>query len=133
MTGRSDEAAVQEPLYRLKAEFFRTLGHPGRIRILELLSERGRSAGELAQEVGIEAAHLSQQMAVLRRAGLVTGRKEGTFVHYELADAQVAELLAVARQILTEVLAGQAGLLADLRTTAPGPHTAPGSRATAWD
>lgn len=119
MTGVARDTAVQAPLYQLKAEFFRTLGHPARIRVLELLSERGHSAGELAREVGIEPAHLSQQMAVLRRANLVTNRKEGTTVHYELVDAQVGELLTVARGILTEVLAGQADLLQDLRTGAP--------------
>ncbi|MDX6740155.1 metalloregulator ArsR/SmtB family transcription factor [Actinocorallia sp. A-T 12471] len=120
MTGEAPRAAaVRAPLYQVKAEFFRTLGHPARIRVLELLSERGHSAGELAREVGIEPAHLSQQMAVLRRASLVVSRKEGTSVHYELADPQVAQLLAVARRILGEVLSGQADLLADLRTHAP--------------
>src|SRR5262245_61958331 len=103
--------AVETPLYRLKAEFFRTLGHPARVRVLELLALRGHSAGELARELGIEPAHLSQQMSVLRRANLVVGRKEGTSVHYALVDPQVAELLGITRRILTEVLAGQAELL----------------------
>nr|WP_203620749.1 metalloregulator ArsR/SmtB family transcription factor [Streptomyces anulatus] len=102
-------------MYRLKAEFFKTLGHPVRIRVLELLSERDHAVSEMLNEVGVEAAHLSQQLAVLRRAGLVTARREGSTVHYTLADPGVAELLRVARTILTGVLAGQAELLADLR------------------
>ena len=108
---------VSTPLYQLKAEFFKTLGHPARIRVLELLSEREHAVAEMLPQVGIEAAHLSQQLAVLRRANLVTYRKQGSTVYYSLTSPQVAELLAVARQILTGVLSGQAELLHDLRAS----------------
>src|SRR5260221_7566552 len=114
---RAREAArVSTPLYQLKAEFFKTLGHPARIRVLELLSERDHAVSEMLPEVGIEAANLSQHLAVLRRAGLVATRKDGSSVIYSLTSPEVAELLRVARHILTVVLAGQAELLADLRT-----------------
>ncbi|MFC4055378.1 ArsR/SmtB family transcription factor [Actinomadura syzygii] len=106
---------MSAPLYQLKAEFFKTLGHPARIRVLELLSERDHAVAEMLPEVGIEPAHLSQQLAVLRRAGLVVSRKEGSTVIYSLTSPRVAELLAVARSILTGVLSGQAELLDDLR------------------
>ena len=109
---------VSTPLYQLKAEFFKTLGHPARIRVLELLSEREHAVAEMLPQVGVEAAHLSQQLAVLRRANLVTYRKQGSTVYYSLTSPQVAELLAVARQILTGVLSGQAELLHDLRASA---------------
>jgi DNA-binding transcriptional ArsR family regulator len=112
------------PLYQLKAEFFKTLGHPARIRVLELLSQREHAVAEMLPEVGIEAANLSQQLALLRRAGLVTTRKEGSNVYYSLTSPYVAQLLAVARQILTGVLSGQAELLENLRTptsSEPGP------------
>lgn len=104
------------PLYQLKAEFFKTLGHPARIRVLELLSDREHAVSEMLPEVGVEAANLSQHLAVLRRTGLVTTRKEGASVIYRLTSPDVAELLRVARKILTGVLSGQAELLADLRT-----------------
>jgi ArsR family transcriptional regulator len=109
---------VSRPLYQLKAEFFKTLGHPARIRVLELLSEREHAVAEMLPEVGIEAANLSQQLAVLRRAGLVTTRKEGSSVYYSLTSPEVGELLRVARQILTGVLSGQVELLEDLRSPA---------------
>lgn len=106
---------VKAPLYQAKAEFFKTLGHPARIRALELLSEREHAVAELLPLVGVEATSLSQQLAILRRAGLVVSRKEGSTVIYSLTSPQVADLLAVARRILTEVLTGQVELLADLR------------------
>jgi DNA-binding transcriptional ArsR family regulator len=112
---RGGGGQVSTPLYQLKAEFFKTLGHPARIRVLELLSEREHAVAEMLPEVGIEAAHLSQQLAVLRRANLVRTRKEGSNVYYSLASPELAELLRVARSILSGVLAGQAELLADLK------------------
>lgn len=115
--GDADRSRVSRPLYQAKAEFFKTLGHPARIRVLELLSIREHAVSELLPEVGIEPAHLSQQLAVLRRAGLVVSRKEGSTVYYSLTSPQVAELLVVARRILTEVLVGQVELLADLRAS----------------
>ncbi|BCJ76468.1 ArsR/SmtB family transcription factor [Catellatospora bangladeshensis] len=111
---------MTRPLYQVKAEFFKVLGHPARIRVLELLSEREHSVGEMLPEVGLESAHLSQQLAVLRKMNLVVTRKEGSTVYYSLVSPQVAELLAVARRILTEVLSSQVGLLDDLRAAQTG-------------
>src|SRR5882724_3726125 len=115
MTAARQGGPVSRPLYQLKAEFFKTLGHPARIRVLELLSEREHAVAEMLPEVGIEPANLSQQLAVLRRAGLVSTRKEGSNVYYTLTTPKVAELLTAARAILTGVLSGQVELLEDLR------------------
>ncbi|MGD9989979.1 ArsR/SmtB family transcription factor [Pseudonocardia sp.] len=106
---------MSTPLYQAKAEFFKTLGHPVRIRVLELLSVREHAVSELLAEIAVEPANLSQQLAVLRRAGLVRTRKEGSAVFYSLTGPEVSELLAVARAILTGVLSGQAELLEELR------------------
>jgi DNA-binding transcriptional ArsR family regulator len=124
------EGRVSRPLYQLKAEFFKTLGHPARIRVLELLSQREHAVAELLPEVGVEAANLSQQLAVLRRAGLVVTRKEGSTVYYSLTSPQVAELLAVARRILTTVLSGQVELLEDLREASTAARARPQRRRT---
>lgn len=115
LLSRGGEGPVSAPLYQLKAEFFKTLGHPVRIRVLELLSVREHAVSEMLPEVGVEPAHLSQQLAVLRRANLVVTRKEGSTVYYSLTSPHVAQLLRVARTILSGVLTGQAELLADLQ------------------
>jgi DNA-binding transcriptional ArsR family regulator len=91
---------VGTPLYQAKAEFFRTLGHPARIRVLELLAEGDKAVHELRAAIDIEASSLSQQLAVLRLAGLVTQRRTGGEVIYSLALPAVRDLLAAARSIL---------------------------------
>jgi ArsR family transcriptional regulator len=106
-----------EPIAVLKAELFKALGHPARIRALEVLVEGERSVGELQPLVGIEQSHLSQQLAVLRRAGLVTSRKEGSSVIYAVRDDAVGDLLRVAKQLLINLLAETSDLLADLRSS----------------
>ena len=118
MTCGRGRRIVTTPLYRLKAEFFKTLGHAARIRVLELLSEGELSVTELQHVVLLESSHLSQQLSVLRRAGLVTTRKQGSTVFYSLAAPEVADLLALARHILTEVLTGQMAVLEDLNVAA---------------
>jgi ArsR family transcriptional regulator len=89
------------PLYRAKAEFFKTLGHPARIRVLELLSEGDKPVHELLAAIAIEQSSLSQQLAVLRLAGLVDQRRERGQVIYSLAFPAVVDLLAAARAIIT--------------------------------
>jgi len=109
-------APVTRPIYQVKADFFKTLGHPARIRVLELLRDGECSVGELIPGVGIEASHLSQQLGILRRANIVQVRKEGATVLYSVTDPRIFELLEVARAILTSSLAGSSQLLAELQT-----------------
>ncbi|MEV5610929.1 metalloregulator ArsR/SmtB family transcription factor [Streptomyces sp. NPDC052225] len=106
---------MQPPLYQVKAEFFRMLGHPVRIRVLELLQHGPVSVRDLLIDIDIEPSNLSQQLAVLRRSGIVVSTREGTTVTYALAGGDVADLLRAARRILTELLAGQTALLAELQ------------------
>ena len=105
------------PLYQAKAELFRTLGHPMRIRVLELLQDGPKAVSELLADLNVEASSLSQQLAVLRRAGIVVSTRRGTSVVYELAASDVADLMRAARRFLTEVLADHGDLLAELRTS----------------
>ncbi|MDD9380476.1 metalloregulator ArsR/SmtB family transcription factor [Streptomyces sp. ZAF1911] len=103
------------PLYQAKAEFFRMLGHPVRIRVLELLQDGPMPVRDLLAAIEVEPSALSQQLAVLRRSGIVTSTRDGSTVVYELAGGDVAELMLAARRILTEVLTGQSVLLEELR------------------
>ncbi len=91
-------------LQRFKADFFKALGHPLRIRILELLSEGDKNVNELQALVGSEGSAVSQQLAILRSKNIVFGKKEGNKVTYSLRDPMIIELLAVARQIFNNHL-----------------------------
>lgn len=104
------------PLHQAKAELFRTLGHPVRIRVLELLQDGPRPVHDLLAEIDVEPSNLSQQLSVLRRAGLVSSSREGATVMYTLSTADVAALLLDARRILASMLTDQEGLLAELRS-----------------
>jgi DNA-binding transcriptional ArsR family regulator len=102
------------PIAEAKADLFKALAHPGRVRVLELLTEGDRTIGELADGTGMELSHLSQQVTVLRRAGVVDSRRVRNTVVCSLRDPQTAELLAVARRMLTRTLRDDQALLAAL-------------------
>ena len=100
-----DLYAAQQPLYEVKANLFKGLSHPVRIRVLEILSESAEvSVTHLLSDTSLEASHLSQHLAVLRKHNLVMATRVGSQVFYRLAYPQVADLLTVARALLTEIL-----------------------------
>ncbi|MGP6175002.1 ArsR/SmtB family transcription factor [Corynebacterium sp. A21] len=95
----------QRPLYELKANLFKGLAHPYRIRVLEILAATPQvSVSEILADMGLEASHLSQHLAVLRRYGMVVSERQANVVNYRLAYPQVADLLKVARELLAELL-----------------------------
>ncbi|MFC0597382.1 helix-turn-helix transcriptional regulator [Streptomyces palmae] len=103
------------PLYQAKADLFRMLGHPGRIRALEPLQGGPLPVREPLTAIEVEPSALSQQPAVVRRSGIVTSARDGSTVVYEPAGGDVSQLRAASRRILTEVLADRTGLLDALR------------------
>lgn len=107
----------QRPLYEVKANLFKGLAHPLRIRILELLSAAPEvTVATLQAETGLEASHLSQHLAVLRRHRLVLSERRASHVFYRLSDPGVADLLASARALLVGMLQSDGALLADAST-----------------
>jgi DNA-binding transcriptional ArsR family regulator len=116
-SGVSDVVA-NRPLSEIKAELFKALGHPGRVRILEVLRDGHRTVAEMLPLVGLESSHLSQQLGILRRARVVTAQREGPSVRYTIADPAIVELLAAARTFLINSLSMSQELLADLHETA---------------
>ena len=103
------------PLYEAKANLFRTLAHPARIRVLELLSDRDHAVHELLVEIPLEPPSLSQQLAVLRRTGLVRQQRVRGEVVYSIVVPQTRDLLVAARLVLRELAADQAELEEELQ------------------
>ncbi len=114
-------APAAPELQTFKAEFFKALAHPIRIRILEILRTGDRSVQELQAALGVDQSTVSQQLAVLRGKLVVTARKEGTTVRYAIRDDAVGELLDVARRIFNNQLTGTRTMLRELQREARRP------------
>ncbi len=99
------EYGFNKPLHEIKAELFKALAHPARVRALELLADGERPVSELLTQMQMEASHLSQHLSVLRKSGLVSSRREGNTVLYRLAGPAVSGLLKDARIVLIEAFA----------------------------
>jgi len=108
-----------DPVYRLKAELFRTLGHPARIRLLEVLGSGERTVGELQEVLELDSSGVSQHLMVLRRQGLLESRKVGTTVRCRVKDPRALTLLAIARELLMANLEDSRMLLSELDAETP--------------
>lgn len=113
--GRRAGDPIAGELQTFKAQFFRALAHPTRIRMLEILVRGGHTVQELQEALLLDQPIVSQQLAVLRNQGIVSAQKEGLSVRYTLRDPLVGELLDLARRIFNNQLAGTRGLLRELR------------------
>jgi DNA-binding transcriptional ArsR family regulator len=111
---------VSEPrrrfeLQTLKADFFKALSHPVRVRILEILRHGGRSVQDLQQALQLDQAIVSQHLARLRAKNVVEARKDGMTMRYTVRDPAVGELLDVARRIFSRHLEGTQSMLRELQ------------------
>lgn len=95
---------MQDSLRIFKADFFKALSHPARIKILELLRGGELSVTELQEQLGIESSSVSQNLSVLRHKKIVDSRKAGTTVYYWVPDPVVFDLLDIARRIFNNQL-----------------------------
>lgn len=113
---------VGEALRAYKSELFKALGHPTRIRILEILRASEMSVSELQANLEVEASVVSQQLAVLRARRLVETRKAGSSVYYRVRDPQVWQILDAGRELFVTHLAElRADLEADDANTGVAP------------
>jgi DNA-binding transcriptional ArsR family regulator len=103
-----------EPIHRVKAEFFRTLGHPARVRVLDLLKGGEMTVGYLQAELGIDSSGASQHLSAMRRQGILEARKEGTSVFYRVRDPRIFQMLESARQVIGSHLEEANALLGEL-------------------
>ncbi len=119
----SRAAAPPTPIHKVKAEFFRTLGHPARVRVLELLRDGEMTVGDLQAELGIDSSGASQHLSAMRRQGILEARKEGTSVFYKVRDPRVFQMLESARQVIGSHLEEANALLGELGGPASKPRS----------
>ena len=101
-------------LSHFTAEFFKTLGHPMRIRILDALRQGEVGVTDLSERLKVEQSTLSQQLAILRKSNIVVGRKEGQNVFYSVADRTIFRLLDDSRHVFNNHLVDIRDLLSQL-------------------
>jgi len=106
---------MPQQLANFKAEFFKALAHPIRIRILDCLRDGEKSVNELSQLLRIEPANVSQQLAILRVRNIVIGRKSGSNVYYSVSDTTLFKLLDVAKNIFNNHLVGVRDMLQQIK------------------
>jgi len=106
---------MPQQLANFKAEFFKALAHPIRIRILDCLRSGEKGVNELSEALQLEPANVSQQLAVLRVRNIVTGRKSGSSVFYSVSDPALFKLLDVAKEIFNNQLVGVRELLEEMK------------------
>jgi ArsR family transcriptional regulator len=104
-------------LSQFKAEFFKALAHPLRIKILDVLRDGESGVNELCSRLGAEQSHVSQQLALLRSRNIVNARKNANNVFYSVRDPVLFRLLDVAKQIFSNHLIDLTDLLSQLRET----------------
>lgn len=115
----------KRPLYEIKANLFRALAHPARIRVLEILSTSANPTpvSAILTATELEPSVLSQHFAVLKSHRVVTGNRVGNAVYYTLAHPKIAELLLIARMFLADTLGAQRDQLDALGSLPPiGTH-----------
>jgi len=98
---------MKEIAYNLKANYFKALGHPTRIKILEFLKDKEKCVCEIVPALKGKQANISQHLMVLKRVGLVVDRKEGLSVFYKVRNKKVFEVLDLISEMLRDYLKGE--------------------------
>jgi ArsR family transcriptional regulator len=120
----------REPIDVARADFLRVLGHPVRVRIIELLRDGERSVGDLQAELGLDSSGTSQHLGVLRRRGVLETRRVGTSVRYRVRDPRTFQVIDSSRQIVSSSLEAAQALLAELAAPPPSPRRERGGART---
>jgi DNA-binding transcriptional ArsR family regulator len=106
---------MPQQIANFKAEFFKALAHPIRIRIVDCLRGGEKGVNDLSGTLQLEPANVSQQLAILRARNIVTGRKSGSSVFYSVSDPALFKLLDVAKEIFNNHLVGVREMLEEMK------------------
>ena len=93
---------MDNEIFRLHAEVCKTLSHAKRLEILSILREGEVIAGEIVDRMQIPKANVSQHLSVLRKAGILLSRREGTNIFYRISSTKVTKACDLMREVLIE-------------------------------
>jgi DNA-binding transcriptional ArsR family regulator len=89
---------------QLVANIFKALSHPARLQIIKLLKGGSQCVCEILPQIDLEQSNASQHLAVLRNQGIVSSRKEGTMVFYEIKSPEILQMISLAEQMIVRQL-----------------------------
>ncbi|MBI4375116.1 MAG: winged helix-turn-helix transcriptional regulator [Elusimicrobia bacterium] len=104
----------EELVFKIKADFLKSLAHPIRLGIIEYLKNKEASVGEMVKELRVEQSGLSKHLAILRQAGILTSRQEKVTVYYSVRDRDIFHVLRPIAEILRKKLNESNEVLAHL-------------------
>jgi ArsR family transcriptional regulator len=105
---------AQERVFRLKSDLFKSLAHPLRLALIELLKNGEHSVGELASALKADQSTISKGLRILKHGGMLSSRQEGTTVYYAIRDQNIFKILRVVSDILATKVKESATVLAQL-------------------
>ncbi|MFA5117327.1 MAG: metalloregulator ArsR/SmtB family transcription factor [Candidatus Omnitrophota bacterium] len=105
---------IDDMVFKIKADFLKTLAHPVRLQIIEYLKDGEESVGKLVQELGVEQSSLSRHLSILRELGVLKARQEKKNVYYSLQDNDIFNVLRPIAELLRKKLKRSEKLLESL-------------------
>jgi ArsR family transcriptional regulator len=106
---------MNKELFKLQAEICKTMANPKRLHIIYVLKEGEKSAGEIADELGVTKANASQQLAILKSCGVVNARRDGVNIYYSISNPKIVKACALMREVLTEEMQKRQNLINGLK------------------
>ncbi len=91
-------------VFKIKADFLKSLAHPTRLAIVEQLKDGERSVGQMVRALGLEQSGLSKHLSLLRQSGVLVSRQEKVTVYYSLRDRDIFKILRPIADILRRQL-----------------------------
>jgi ArsR family transcriptional regulator len=105
---------MQELAYKIKADFLKALAHPARLQIVELLKSGEKNVGSIIKTLSIQQSSLSRHLTVLREAGILKSRQQGTVIYYDIEDHDIFHVLRPIAEMLRKKLKKTEAVLSSL-------------------
>ncbi len=98
------DVSERNEIYRLYAEFCKTLSDANRLLIIAELAKNELSVNELVRRLGLQQSNVSKHLSLMREHGLVEARREGSTVFYRLSDARIYEAISLLKAVQADYL-----------------------------
>lgn len=105
---------MKNDIYQMRAEIFKVLGHPTRLKLLDLLKEGEKCVCEICPEMEMEQPNISQHLALLKERGIVDSRKEGLKVYYWIVNKEIFKVIDCVNKVIKKRLSTVKSMLSSI-------------------